>query len=268
MKIENTEVYGFKSALAGMRNPKNSWEKSDSILDADGTYGAMLQNVEKVSKTYANNKIALAWLLRDGVKEKYFEDNRDVQSPLYLYYHMDLIGKNDMTLALALIKGGTEHRKFLRQIFVSVDLTIPGYIATELDTYKISTTCNSCSSVHKLTSKPITIDDFEIDDLNKEVDAGYLKEVVIPHLEDLRLLYVSTKDKRYWKELIRLLPQSYCKKRTMTFNYENLMNIYNQRKAHRFNEWSGLDNKDLTHICGWIENLPYMGLFLGLSTLE
>ena len=268
MKIENTEVFNFKGALFGMRNPKNSWDRSDSYLGEYGSYGVMLQKVERVSKTYKNNKAALAWLMRDGVKEKYFDDTTQKNNPLYLIYEMNLIGKKDMDLALALIKGGSEHRKFLRQIFVSVDITIPRYLTVEMDTYKIGTVSNSCSTMHKITSKPFEINDFEIDDLTKEIDNGYLEKQVIPHLEELRLKYLDTKDKKYWKELIRDLPQSYLQKRTMTMNYENLMNIYHQRKAHKLNEWSGFDNPDLTNFCAWIEELPYMGLFLGLSTLE
>ncbi len=211
MKIENTEISNFAGAFRGMRNPMNSWDKSDSN----------------------------------------FKDNQ-------IY-----IGPNDMKLARNLIEGGTEHRKFLRQIFVSFDLTAPLYVWKEFDTYKVGTVANSCSTMHKLASTPIALDCFEIDDLNlvpydesaqrKElkynIDPDFIQMALIPYLEYLRQKYNETKEIVYWKELIRWLPESWLQKRTITLNYENLRNIYHQRKNHKLTEWHT--------ICKWIETLPY-----------
>lgn len=211
MKIENTEIFNFAGAFRGMRNPMNSWDKSDS--------------------NFENNQIN--------------------------------IGPNDMKLARSLIEGGTEHRKFLRQIFVSFDLIAPFYIWKEFDTYKIGTVANSTSTMHKLASTPIALDCFEIDDLNlipynefvqrKElkynIDPDFIQMALIPYLEYLRQRYNETKDVVYWKELIRWLPESWLQKRTITLNYENLRNIYHQRKNHKLTEWHT--------ICKWIETLPY-----------
>lgn len=211
MKIENTEVFNFAGAFRGMRNPMNSWDKSDS--------------------NFENNQIN--------------------------------IGPNDMKLARSLIEGGSEHRKFLRQIFVSFDLTAPLYIWKEFDTYKVGTVANSTSTMHKLASTPITLDCFEIDDLNlvpyneyaqrKElkynIDPDFVQMALIPYLEYLRQKYNETKDTVYWEELIRWLPESWLQKRTITLNYENLRNMYHQRKNHKLTEWHT--------ICKWIETLPY-----------
>lgn len=211
MKIENTEISNFAGAFRGMRNPMNSWDKSDS--------------------NFKDNQIS--------------------------------IGPNDMKLARSLIEGGSEHRKFLRQIFVSFDLTAPLYIWKEFDTYKVGTVANSTSTMHKLASTPIALDCFEIDDLNlvpyneyaqrKElkynIDPDFIQMALIPYLEHLRQKYNETKEIVYWKELIRWLPESWLQKRTITLNYENLRNIYHQRKNHKLTEWHT--------ICKWIETLPY-----------
>lgn len=218
MKFEKTEVFNLEGALRGMRNPMNSWNKSDNILDN-------------------NNKII-------G------------------------IGANDMNLAQRLIKGGSEHRKFLRQIMVSVDITAPLYWWKEFDTYKVGTTANSTSTMHKLASQPIALECFEIDDFESELNAdcvdpdfnGELKlrhwiEDYISDLEYLRKTYLATKDKRYWKELVRWLPESWLQTRTVTMNYENLRNMYFQRKNHKLTEWSESFIK-------WVESLPYAKEFI------
>lgn len=205
MKLENTEVWGFKHAIRGMRNPLESWDKSDSI----------------------------------------FENSLQC---------FNVIGENDLSLMQKLIKAGSEHRKFMRQIFVSVDITAPLYWWKEFDTYKVGTVANSTSTMHKLASTPITLDCFETDDvevleeLNYEVSCWWGELIV--WLEKLRQKYNETKDKRYWKELIRLLPESWLQKRTVTMNYENILSIIHQRKGHKLTEWS----KDFIE---WAESLPY-----------
>ena len=163
------------------------------------------------------------------------------------------IGKNDLELMQKLIKAGSEHRKFLRQIFVSVDITAPLFWWKEFDTYKIGTVSNSCSTMHKLASTPITIDCFEMGDFtpfidNFKIDLSW--RTVVSYLEQLRQKYNETKDKRYWKELIRLLPESWLQKRTVTMNYENILNMYRQRKNHKLTEWS-------KSFCDWVKTLPY-----------
>ena len=163
------------------------------------------------------------------------------------------IGKNDLELMQKLIKAGSEHRKFLRQIFVAVDITAPLYFFKELDTYKVGTVANSTSTMHKLASTPITIDCFEMGDFtpfidNFKIDLSW--RTVVSYLEQLRQKYNETKDKRYWKELIRLLPESWLQKRTVTMNYENILNMYQQRKSHKLTEWS-------KSFCDWVKTLPY-----------
>ena len=159
-----------------------------------------------------------------------------------------VIGKNDLDLMQKLIKAGSEHRKFMRQIFVSVDITAPLYWWKEFDTYKVGTVANSTSTMHKLASTPITIDCFEMDDY-----CGFFEiqwKNLIGLLEQCRKEYNKTKDKRYWKELIRLLPESWLQTRTVTMNYENLLNMYHQRKSHKLTEWS-------KSFCDWVKTLPY-----------
>lgn len=217
MKFENTEVWGFEHALRGMRNPLASWDKSDSMI-------FMEQN--------ENN------------------DFREVAK----------IGKNDLELAQKLIKAGSEHRKFLRQIFVAVDITAPMFFWLEFDTYKVGTVSNSTSKMHKLASTPITVDCFEIDDFEKYLETPledgeneeqwkFWSRELIPRLEALRQKYNETKDKRYWKSLIILLPESWLQTRTVTMNYENLLNMYHQRKNHKLSEWH--------KFCEWISGLSY-----------
>lgn len=205
MRFENTEVYGFKSALRGMRNPLESWKKNDTVENENGV----------------------------------------------------VIGENDLGLAQRLINAGSEHRKFMRQIFVSVDITAPLYWWKEFDTYKVGTTANSTSTMHKLASTPITLDCFEIDDYDGtlDYDGVTLGDVISKHidfLESMRVKYLETKDKAYWKELIRWLPSSWQQTRTVTMTYENLLAMCSrgQRRFHKLTEWSGA-------FITWARSLPY-----------
>ena len=204
MKLENLEVFNFKGAFRGMRNPMNSWDKSDSDF---------LNGIE-------------------------------------------LLGPADIALAQKLIRAGGEHRKFLRQIIVSFDLTAPLYLWKEFDTYKVGTVANSTSTMHKLASTPITLNCFEIDDYDDSlqlIDPIHLDvriDSFISDLEQLRQLYNETKDKRYWKELIRWLPESWLQTRTITMNYENILSIIHQRHNHKLSEWQWLIGK-------LKEELPY-----------
>lgn len=203
MKFENTEVFNFDGALRGMRNPMNSWGRSDSYQGR------------------------------------------------YRY----IIGENDLKLAQTLIKAGSEHRKFMRQIFVSVDITAPLYWWSEYDTYKIGTAANSCSKMHKIHSKEFFRNDFSFDELNKE--SLIFLDTIIAKLEELRLKYIETKDKQYWYAIIQLLPSSYNQKRTVTMTYENVFNMIHQRMNHKLNEWSGKDNSSKPNFINWAKKLPY-----------
>jgi hypothetical protein len=215
MEFENTEVFNFDGAFRGMRNPLNSWAKSDSYSE-DGNF---------------------------------------------------VIGENDMDLARRLIgSGDASDRKFLRQILVCVDITAPLYWWKEFDTYKVGTVANSTSTMHKISTTPITLDCFELDDFNSDLETidgsktWNLKkdmELVLFDIENLRRKYIDTKDKRYWKELIRWLPEGWLQTRTVTMNYENLRAMYHQRKHHKLNEWSGKDNPALPNFCAWVKALPY-----------
>lgn len=233
MKFENVQVWGFEHALRGMRNPKESWDRSDSEF------------------TYDNDT----------------------------YQIKATIGENDMKLAQTLIKAGSEHRKFLRQIFVSVDIIAPLYWWKEFDTYKVGTVANSTSTMHKMSSKPITLECFEIDDyipviLPREEGTvekeNIVEEVIIPYLEYLRKLYLHTKAKFYWKELIRWLPESWLQTRTVTLTYENLyaMCSKGQRRFHKLNEWSGIDDNTLENFIKMARTLPYAKEFIFIDELE
>ena len=231
MKFENTEVWGFEHSLRGMRNPKNSWNRSDSYqsdFTNDGKNGFV-------------------------------------------------IGENDMKLAQTLIKAGSEHRKFMRQIFVSVDITAPLYWWAEYDTYKVGTVANSTSKMHTITNNSITLDCFEIDDYEKDLfmyyEHSYVKDMVadiVRNCETLRQRYLETKDKRYWKELIRWLPESWLQKRTVTMTYENLLAMCSkgQRRFHKLNEWSGQDNPNVSNFISWARFLPYAQELIFIDELE
>ena len=195
MKFEKTDVWGFEHAIRGMRNPLESWHKSDSY--------------------WGNNEYSL---------ESY------------------VLGENDISLMQKLIKAGTEHRKFMRQIFVSVDITAPLYWWKEFDTYKVGTVANSTSTMHKLASTPITMDCFEHGEM--------IYSFTIAELEMNRLKYLETKDKNEWKKLIVNLPESWLQTRTVTMNYENILSMIHQRKNHKLTEWS-------VDFMNWAKSLPY-----------
>ena len=216
MKFENTEAWGFEHSLRGMRNPMNSWFKSDSYY---------------------------------GCNEEFFCNGCTVDSRCSEYKRSDdyIIGKNDMKLAQTLIKAGSEHRKFMRQIFVSVDITAPLYWWKEYDTYKVGTVANSTSTMHKIHSKPFEMSDFSTDHMT---DATLdMMQKNIDFLEGIRTEFVETKDKALWYSMIQLLPESYNQMRTCTLNYENLVGIYYSRKGHKLAEWHTF--------CDWIKELPY-----------
>lgn len=203
IKIENKEVYGFKTAIRGMRNSWNSWDKSDSYPGG--------------------------------------------------------IGPDDYKLMKELAKSGSSHAKYRRMIVVYADVTAPLYWWKEMDTYKVGTVCNSCSTMHTLASKEFVLDDFSHEHLTHFVSGGELCRDWIGDLEDLvdelnfaRKLYLETKDKKYWWQMIQLLPTSYNQKRTLMLNYEILSNIYHSRKNHKLDEW--------IEFCKWIEELPYSKL--------
>ena len=169
------------------------------------------------------------------------------------------IGKNDLSLMQKLIKAGSEHRKFMRQILVSVDITAPLYWWKEADTYKVGTVSNSCSTMHKLANTPITKECFEMDDFHSIEFEGNEVDNIINYCEKLRQEYIKTNDKKIWKELIRWLPESFLQKRTMTMNYENLLGMCSkgQRRFHKLNEWSGMDDNTLTNFIQFVRKLPY-----------
>lgn len=181
---------------------------------------------------------------------------RGARNPMNSWNRMDshyneegnyILGPNDLSLAKRLAKAGSDHRKYLRQIFVSVDITAPLYWWKEFDTYKVATVANSTSTMHKITSKRFSRNDFSSDHMN-ETALNLLDQTIVV-LEDLRQDYLKNKDKEVWYSIIQLLPTSYQQMRTVTMNYETLMNIYHARKNHKLQEWHTL--------CDWIVTLPY-----------
>ena len=236
MKFENIRAYNFENALRGMRNPLASWKKIDSEFGVrprvEVPEGAI------ITHEYENGLCEYA-----------------------------KIGPNDMGLAKRLIAGGSEHRKFLRQIFVTVDITAPLYYFKEFDTYRIGVTENSTSTMHKLASTPITLDCFELGDYSPELDMiddvplGLRVDSFIDDLEQMRQKYLMTNDKRYWKELVRWLPNGWVQTRTVTMNYENLLSMYHQRRNHKLTEWS-------IDFINFIKSLPYASDFLILDEAE
>lgn len=158
-----------------------------------------------------------------------------------------ILGENDLGLAKRLARAGSDHRKYLRQVFVSVDVTAPMYWWKEYDTYKIATVANSTSTMHKIHSKEFSREDFSLDKLDEDSLAFF--DTIIAKLEELRLTYIETKDKQYWYDIIQLLPSSYNQMRTCSLNYETLINIYYARKGHKLDEWHTF--------CDFIKTLPY-----------
>jgi len=223
IKVELGEVWGWNHALRGMRNPMNSWDRADSDIERG------------------------------------------------------FIGKNDADLMRRLYNGGAVHRKYLRQVFVSADITAPLYWWKEYDTYKVGTTANSCSTMHKIAAKPFELNDFSWDHLlNTGCDLFELKwgtdcstmvqpqhfliEYIIPVLNVCREKYLETKDKRYWWQMIQLLPSSYNQKRTVTFSYENAVNMIEQRTGHKLDEWN--------EFVAQLKTLPFMDILLNQEQKE
>lgn len=252
IKFEHTEVVGWEHAIRGMRNPMNSWEKSDS--------GWTRVSHEEAVDIYNDDSIEII-------------DECDRDEDGVSFY---IIGKNDRDLMMQLRNAGTDHRKFMRMITVYVDITAPLYWWKEFDTYKVGTVANSCSTMHKIAAKRFERDDFSHEHL---MDGGnYILNSTIDMLNEYRAQYLDSKDKRYWWQMIQLLPSSYNQKRTVMLNYEVLANIYKSRQNHRLDEWceheemvykNYMDDVERESIegqfsfCDWIESLPYSELITG-----
>lgn len=225
LKIENTEVMGWEHAIRGMRNPKNSWKKTDSYPAVD---------CGKCSK-----------IEREGICTK---EDRDCTG-----FECFEVGPNDLKLMTTLRNAGTDHRKFMRMITVYMDITAPLYWWKEFDTYKVGTVTNSCSTMHKIAAKEFTLDDFSHEHL------GYQSILVLKDtikvMNDFREEFIKDHEKVNWWQMIQLLPSSYNQKRTVMLNYEVLANIYKSRRHHKLDEWHTL--------CYWIEGLPYSELITG-----
>lgn len=255
LKIEKTEVVGWEAAIRGMRNPMNSWDQSDS-------HPCNILN----DLTDKNDSYRCA-----GCKNEFSVRPNCI-----------LIGPNDLDLIMKLRAAGIDHRKFMRMITVYVDIIAPLYWWKEFDTYKVGTVANSCSTMHKIAAKEFTLEDFSHEHLTEFVpgqkvngwtleendlialpndpDYGYssigiLRDIIVKALNFNREKYLKTKDKKYWWQMIQLLPSSYNQKRTVMLNYEVLANMYKSRKNHKLDEWHTL--------CDWIEGLPYSELITG-----
>ena len=270
MKFENTQVFNFEGAIRGMRNPLNSWNKSDSFFglinleydfpDADMVADSWIDN-ENIGRVERGLE-PLSADMEDysqyyDILDRYCSWMRDVGILRVDNELADVafLGYEDLRLAQKLVKAGPEHAKFMRQIMVSVDITAPLFFWKEFDTYKVGTTANSTSTMHKLASTRITRDCFETDpseDRLQLIDPTHVcvrVDTFIDDLEQMRQLYEFTKDKRYWKSLIRWLPESYLQTRTVTMNYAVLRNIFFQRKGHKLSEWE--------QFIDWLSILPY-----------
>ena len=224
IKVENSETWGFEHAIRGMRNPMNSWDKSDSV-ECD----------EELRCDQCN----------------YYSDC--CSAPEYWVGNKLLvIGHNDLTLMKKLYSAGPEHRKYLRQIFVSMDITAPLYWWKEFDTYKVGTVANSCSTMHKIAAKKFSLEDFSIEHLYSD-ERNFFEEIV-EMLNGARELYLSEKEgsrkKSDWWQMIQLLPSSYNQRRTVTMNYENVISMIHQRTGHKLDEWNVFVDilKDLPYI--------------------
>lgn len=230
LKIENFEVMGWEAAIRGMRNPKNSWKKSDSFIPC--------YHKTECHKCEDNQRCAY-----------YFEDGLP-------YKKDDFIGTNDLELMTRLRNAGTDHRKFMRMIIVYLDVTAPLYYWKEFDTYKVGTVANSCSTMHKIADKEFTLEDFSCEHLENSWLA-HLKET-IRLLNEARDAYNwcnTDAKKEWWWQMIQLLPSSYNQRRTVMLNYEVLANMYKSRRNHKLDEWHTF--------CDWIEKLPYSELITG-----
>lgn len=244
IRIENTGVYGFEAAIRGMRNPMNSWNQSDSHVCA-----------------CADGYMDCPMVLNDD------EPAKECDPEKYRF----CIGENDFKLMQTLSAAGPDHGKFLRMITVTADITAPLYWYKEYDTYKVGTVANSCSTMHKIADKEFTLDDFSHEHLMIDAKtagtelldtAGIGTDILVTPkswlnisiviLNNFRTRYLETKDKKWWWQMIQLLPSSYNQRRTVQLNYAVLKNIYHARKGHKLDEWN--------QFCQWIEGLPYSEL--------
>lgn len=266
IKFENTEVMGLEAAIRGMRNPMNSWEKGDSgYCETHGPDHCSI--CPHISNCHASE---------GDIETKY------------------IIGPNDHDLMKRLRNAGTDHRKFMRMITVYVDITAPLYWWKEFDTYKVGTVANSCSTMHKIHEKKFTLEDFSCEHLLDDneafafplgggwrgLNAMEILKCTIEGLNNARKRYLETKDKKYWWQMIQLLPSSYNQKRTVMLNYEVLANIYKSRKNHKLDEWSEDTSYDIRKnlgegkelfgfgFCDWIKTLPYSELITGPEFLD
>ena len=258
MKFEHTRTMNWEGALRGMRNPLNSWHKSDSLFG--------ICNVIEPSQFKQNIENRNA-----GYLTEYSGRHAYITYLSYPYAEYVSIGNEDMKLAQKLIRAGSEHRKFMRQIFVCVDITAPLYWWKEFDTYKVATVRNSCSTMHKIHSKPFDKNDFAHDAVDDvEIIVAKQFENTLTTLEYLRIKFNETQNKKYWKALIQMLPDSYEMKATLTFTYENLLGMCSkgQRRNHKLNEWSGKDNPNVPFFIRWARTLPYAPEFLFFDETE
>ena len=260
IKFENTEVIGWEHAIRGMRNPMNSWEKSDSYDSVNCGECGIVD--------------------RDGIC-KPAEHRAECEKHREWY-----VGQNDLDLMKRLRNAGTDHRKFMRMITVYVDITAPLYWWKEFDTYKVGTVVNSCSTMHKIADKEFTLDDFSHEhfitaDNDDPMDAYFVgntrwgsndvMNITLKVLNYYRNRYLKTKDKKYWWQMIQLLPSSYNQKRTVMMNYEVLANIYKSRMNHKLDEWAEHTGEEIVKaalngkfgFCDWIKTLPYSELITG-----
>ena len=231
IKLENYEVLGWEHAIRGMRNPMNSWEKSDSVfIDEDGDWYTITGD----SGPFKN-------------VDEFSTDGQQVY-----------VGPNDYDLMTRLRNAGTDHRKFMRMITVYVDITAPLYWWKEFDTYKVGTVANSCSTMHKIHEKEFTLEDFSTEHLYPKVREAF-ENTIIKCLNEARKTYNFLSDtpnkKDVWWTMIQLLPTSYNQKRTVMLNYEVLANMYKSRNNHKLDEW--------IEFCKWIETLPYSEIITG-----
>ena len=240
LKIEKTEVVGWEAAIRGMRNPMNSWDKSDSGFGCD-------------------------------CSDQHFcsvcEDGHTKACPICFTQYK--LGPNDLNLIMDLRAAGIDHRKFMRMLIVSADITAPLYWWKEYDTYKVGTVANSCSTMHKIAAKKFELDDFSTEHILSLSDNEFefpiicgvamtsmgVFSYILDTLNFYRKKYLETKDKTYWWQMIQLLPSSYNQKRTVMLNYEVLANMYKSRRHHKLDEWHTF--------CDWIKTLPYSELITG-----
>ena len=227
IKIENVETYGWEAAIRGLRNPYNSWEKSDSFCNPEWN------NCENCAD-------------RERCAYIFEQDGKPFRAT---------VGPKDLDLMTRLSNAGTDHGKFLRMITVTLDITAPLYWWKEFSTYKVGTVANSCSTMHTIADKEFTLDDFSHEHLSC-IDIGggtgspyRLLRETITMLNECRDLYLETKDKEYWWQIIQLLPSSYNQRRTVQLNYAVLRNMYHARKTHKLDCWRDF--------CAWVETLQY-----------